>query len=334
VQDANMPTMVCHADWGTSPHKRWIARAYLDGSHYEARAPELVGDHLTLISRARAAATNTGSLLFGFDFPIGIPAAYAASIGVTDFREFLMKLGAKKWAEFYNVCENASEISKYRPFYPFRPGGTSHEHLLSALGVTCIDDLSRQCELKTAERNAACPLFWTLGANQVGKGAIVGWRDVLVPALRIDSTVKLWPFDGGLGDLLLPGNLVVAETYPAESCRWLLGKPLKGKGKPEVRKGASTALFGWARRRGLGLPRDLKQQIERGFPEGDDAFDAVIGLFGMLEVVLGHRASGEPNSKAVDAIEGWILGQTVDATCTRTTPDSASRATAKRCSRE
>ncbi len=229
-------------------------------------------------------------------------------IGVTNFKEFLMKLGAQKWTEFYSVCGNASEVSAYRPFYPFRPGGTSHEHLLSGLGVTCIDDLRRQCELKTAERNAACPLFWTLGANQVGKGAIIGWRDVIVPALA-DATVKLWPFDGVLRDLLRPRNLVIAETYPAESCRWLLGRPLKGKGKLEVRKSASTALIQWAQSRDVRLPPDLVQVIEQGFPEGDDAFDAVIGLFGMLEVVLGHRASGEPPDEARIAIEGWILGQ-------------------------
>ncbi len=296
--DTNMPTVVCHADWGTSPHKRWIARAYLDSGYYEARAPELVADHLTLISRSRAEAADTGSVLFGFDFPIGIPAAYASLIGVTNFKEFMMKLGAKEWREFYSVCENASEVSKYRPFYPFRPGGTSHEHLLSALMMNCTDDLRRQCELKTAERNAACPLFWTLGANQVGKGAIVGWRDVIVPALSTDSEVKLWPFDGLLGDLLFPGTFVVAETYPAESCRWLLGRPLKGKGKLEVRKSASIALFNWAQRRGVRLHPDLKQVIEKGFPMGDDAFDAVIGLFGMLEVVLGHRTTGKPSDSS------------------------------------
>jgi hypothetical protein len=308
VPVTKMPTVVCHADWGTSPHKRWIARADLDSGHYEVRAPELVGDHLMLISRVRDDVAEAGSVLFGFDFPIGIPAAYAASIRVTNFKEFLIKLGSKEWAQFYSVCAKASEITKYCPFYPFRPGGTCHKHLLSALGVKCIDDLRRQCELETAERNAACPLFWTLGANQVGKGAIVGWRDVIVPALA-DATVKLWPFDGVLDHLLLPGNLVVAETYPAEACRWLLGRPLKGKGKLDVRKSASTALVSWAQRRGVRLHSNLKQVIEQGVPNGDDAFDAVIGLFGMLEVVLGHRATGEPIDKAVRDIEGWILGQ-------------------------
>ena len=132
--------------------------------------------------------------------------------------------------------------------------------------------------------------------------------------MRNDSTVKLWPFDGVLGDLLLPGSLVVAETYPAESCRWLVGRPLKSKGKLEVRKGASTALIRWAQSRGVQLLPDLVQVIEHGFPEGDDAFDAIVGLFGMLEVVLGHRTSGEPPDAAVNAIEGWILGQSAAPT--------------------
>jgi hypothetical protein len=30
----------------------------------------------------------------------------------------------------------------------------------------------------------------------------------------------------------------------------------------------------------------LKHAIEEGFPDGDDAFDATVGLFGMLEVLL------------------------------------------------
>ena len=40
----------------------------------------------------------------------------------------------------------------------------------------------------------------------------------------------------------------------------------------------------------------------------DDAFDAVVGLFGMLQVCLGRREPGEPNDRGVREIEGWILG--------------------------
>jgi hypothetical protein len=82
---------------------------------------------------------------------------------------------------------------------------------LNALEVSAIDDLRRECEKKQAGRRAACPLFWTLGASQVGKGAIVGWRDVLAPALR-EGGVVLWPFDGRLPDLIKAGRIIIAET--------------------------------------------------------------------------------------------------------------------------
>jgi hypothetical protein len=98
---------------------------------------------------------------------------------------------------------------------------------LKAVGVPLIDDLRRECEKKQAGRRAACPLFWTLGANQVGKGAIVGWRDVLAPALR-EGDVSLWPFDGRLLDLLKAGKIIIAETYPAECYGWFFREPLNG----------------------------------------------------------------------------------------------------------
>lgn len=38
-------------------------------------------------------------------------------------------------------------------------------------------------------------------------------------------------------------------------------------------------------------------EIQRGFPHGDDAFDAVVGLFGMLQVCLGQREPGGPDDR-------------------------------------
>jgi hypothetical protein len=35
----------------------------------------------------------------------------------------------------------------------------------------------------------------------------------------------------------------------------------------------------------------------------------VVGLFGMLNVVLGRLPCGEPDDPVVRRIEGWILGQ-------------------------
>lgn len=63
------------------------------------------------------------------------------------------------------------------------------------------------------------PLLDT-GAKQVGKTAIIGWRDVLAPALRNIGPVSLWPFDGPLPSLFVPGKVVVAEPCPTECYGW------------------------------------------------------------------------------------------------------------------
>src|SRR5690606_36678987 len=75
-----------------------------------------------------------------------------------------------------------------------RPGGTSQRHLIDGLGVESMTDLLRVCERRNGTRGAASPLFWTLGGKQVGKAAILGWKEVLAPALRDpELDVKLWP---------------------------------------------------------------------------------------------------------------------------------------------
>lgn len=307
-----LPTHIFHADWGTAPSKRWLARAMLgaDG-RYTAHAPTIIIGHENLIPSIRSEIGNDVCALVGFDFPIGIPASYARLAGVTDFKSFLRGLGNAKWADFYNVARVPSEISVHRPFYPFAPGGRKQSHLLNAFGLDATDDLRRECEKQQASRRAACPLFWTLGANQVGKGTIIGWRDVLAPALRDDAAVRIWPFDGRLDELLRPGAIVIAETYPAECYGWFFAEPLKSKRNQDARKRASAPLLERAQSIGLELEGELVRAIEEGFPEGDDAFDAVVGLFGMVEVVTGRRQPGEPTKDRIRRLEGWILGQSL-----------------------
>ncbi len=304
------PTHIFHSDWGTAANKRWAASATLGASgRYTAHAPTPIGNHHDLIPRIRREIGTDGCALVGFDFPIGIPAAYARLAGVREFKTFLQTLGHGEWVDFYSVVTARSEISVRRPFYPFSPGGKKQAHLMKALRVAEIDELRRVCEKKQRGRRAACPLFWTLGANQVGKGAIVGWRDVLAPALRDDKSVFIWPFDGRLEELLRPGKTVVTETYPAECYGWLFDELLKGKGKWEVRMKAGSHLLRWAKTACVGLDPVLTRAIKQGFPEGDDAFDAVVGLFGMIEVVRGRRQHGEPTNDRIRRLEGWILGQ-------------------------
>ncbi len=73
--------------------------------------------------------------LIGFDFPIGLPSAYAERAGVHDFLDLLPNLGSGEWSGFYRVAEEPAKIGLRRPFYPQRPGGTKMHHLLDALNL-------------------------------------------------------------------------------------------------------------------------------------------------------------------------------------------------------
>src|ERR1035437_3683205 len=223
----NKPTLVYHADWSSLAAKRWCAKATLGGyGRYTASEPVRVGDLTKLIGNLRAEAGEHRTVFAGFDFPIGVPAHFAERAGIARFRDLLPQLGTGVWKDFYAVCDTPEEISVRRPFYPMSSRkGSLRQHLFDAHKAKTIEDLLRLCERGGGGQRQACSLFWTLGANAVGKAALVGWRDVLVPALE-EKSIKLWPFDGKLESLFKPGFTVVVETYPAECYGWFPGAPV------------------------------------------------------------------------------------------------------------
>jgi Protein of unknown function (DUF429) len=308
----SLPALVAHADWSAHPAKRWMAQAVLQpGGRYLVLPPAPVGTLDGFWARLEVNAPS-GAILVGFDFPIGLPAAYAERAGIEDFRDALDRFDG----EFYNVARRPQEISTARPFYPDRPGGRSRRDLLNALGLETWDRLHRRCDRATASRPAACPMFWTLGGNQVGKAAISGWRELLTPARRAGIDVAIWPFDGPLAALLSTHRFVVAETYPGEVYGHLeLRLALRsrgGKRRQAARAGCADLLLTWAERTEVTLAPQLFDDIKAGFGPragADDRFDAVVGVFGMLNVLGGGRPSGEPGDPVVRRIEGWILGQ-------------------------
>lgn len=316
-----LPARVIHADWGIAPGKRWMARAEFDERGLcTAHATERVGNASTLIERGVDGLRPGRSCLFGFDFPIGLPAFYTRAAGISSFPHFLKEIGHGRWSRFADVAEKREEISLERPFYPMRPGGTKQSHLLEALEATGIDQLRRRCERRQATRGAACPLFWTLGGQQVGKGALSGWREVIVPALQAEKeSVSIWPFGGSLDDLIAAGQVILAETYPAEFYGHLgvsfpasRAETKSGKRVQGDRVANAPALLSWAESSGTELEPGLADEIEDGFgsgADGEDRFDAVVGLFGMLNVLLGRRPSVAPDEDEVRLVEGWILGQ-------------------------
>lgn len=103
-----------------------------------------------------------------------MPLAYAKRLGITSFLELLESAGKDRLSAFFDVAENASDISLFRPFYPRRPGGTSRSHLVDGLGVSSYDDLLRYCDHATDLRVTACAIFWTLGGQQAAIQAGIG----------------------------------------------------------------------------------------------------------------------------------------------------------------
>ncbi len=327
----HLPAVIAHADWSLNAKKRWVARAVHEGGgRYRAFAPEPVGKLPQFFDGLKNSARLSGALFVGFDFPLGLPRAYARRAGIDNFRNFLSALDRDPWRRFFCVAEHPGDISPTRPFYPAKSGkrGTvARRHLLQGLGLESYQDLLRVCDRASEGRRAACAMFWTLGPQQVGKAAIVGWRDLLIPALRSDSDLVLWPFDGELGKLLSRHGVVAAETYPAEVYGHLGLRPGTGRRRESKRlQVARTAVaprfLELAGSLGLRLEPDLCETIADGFgpsPDGEDPFDATVGLFGMVNVALGRRSPGTPCDLEIQRIEGWILGQ--DA---RPDPDSAS----------
>jgi hypothetical protein len=307
-----LPTRVVHADWSANPRKRWMAEAALgDDLRYTAFAPKPVRDTgLLALSLVTMAA---GGVLVGFDFPIGVPLAYARKVGISDFLTALMQFGEGEWADFYSVAREAGEISLYRPFYPASPGGRLRADLTSALGMV---DLRRVCERRTETRRAAAELFWTIGAQQVGKAALSGWREILAPALKMPTYVPMaiWPFSGAFERLLRPGRIVVCEAYPGEFYGHLGVKfpPRAGGKRSQAARMANAArLIDFAAQAGIRLDDALLSGLQDGFGAdafGEDRFDCVVGLLGMLNVLLGRRAPGDPTDPDIAQIEGWILG--------------------------
>jgi hypothetical protein len=298
----SLPDVVFHADWSKDARKRWAAKAVRRDGRYVVSRTEPVPDPHSLIRTLRGAEDR--SVFAGFDFPIGVPRSWAERAGVRSFRNLLSGLGQGEWRDFFSVAERVEEIALRRPFFPTRPGGRRQAQLLKGLGFSSMDELLRRCERKQQGRRAACVLFWTLGGNQVGKAAIAGWQDVLMPAL---SEVALWPFDGSLSDLVGRG-VVVAETYPGEVYRHLHVSGRKSVREDRARN--ASALIRSAIRLEIEVEPELEMEIAHGFGT-DDQFDAFVGLLGMIDVIRG-RPSGEPrDDDAVVTVEGWILGQAV-----------------------
>jgi Protein of unknown function (DUF429) len=304
-------SLAAHADWSIDPRKRWVTIAKKKTACWALSPPRPVGDVSDFLSRLVREAEG-GAVVLGVDFPIGLPRAYAATRPEADFPAFLRNIGVS--TDFFSVCATLDEIRPDRPFYPARgiAGMTRLSHAL-ALGLSEASSLSRACDRATAERPAGAPLFWTLGANQSGKAAIAAWQCMVVPALKADLKLSLWPFQGPLRALLAPASVALAETYPAEALRHL-GIRLRGSKRRHADRCATAAALIMAAEQQSALPDDTMRAVTLdGFGadvSGEDRFDSVIGLLCVLNVLAGNRPDSAPADPWIQRWEGWVLGQT------------------------
>ncbi|WP_288038463.1 hypothetical protein [Acidiphilium sp.] len=304
--------LLIHADWSVNARKRWAATARRDDAGWVVDGPTELPDVPSFLEQSFDQA-KTHRVLLGFDFPIGVPQAYGTKTGFQNFTEMLATLGNGEWHTFFDVADAPGDISIRRPFFPRSPTkGVSRTALVEGLGMDDYADLLRICEQPADNLRAACALFWTLGGNQVGKGALAGWRDVILPAVRRGAS--LWPFDGTLAQLSERSRLVLAETYPAAAYRMVDAPFASGESKRRQcdRKRKTSAITNWADRHRLRFTKLAQSQLADGFGShatGEDRYDALLGLLGMIAVTGGHQPERSIWPETGSAWEGWILGR-------------------------
>jgi hypothetical protein len=279
-----------------------------DPRGWTAEAPRLVGDTSALLPEL---LREGAPVALGLDLPLGVPRDWATGRAERDFPAFLA--GLARDPSFFEVSATLETVCAARPFYPARgvKGMTRAAHA-AALGLESALGLSRLCDRATATRPAGAPVFWTLGANQSGKAAIAAWRDWLAPALAAGAPVALWPFAGGIHDLLAPGRAVLAEVYPAEALRQL-GLKLAGSKRAQApRIALAEALRAAMARLRVAPSRALSAMIADGFgadAAGEDRLDCVLGLLCLVAVLDGAREDHVPDDPWIRTWEGWVLGQ-------------------------
>jgi Protein of unknown function (DUF429) len=292
-----------HSDWSVSPKKRWTATALRSSKGWSiTHLRQTPGD---LVDQLFDGSSHT---LAGFDFPIGLPAVCARRAGIR-FRDLICDPSSNSSQRFLTPVKTLFDVSIAQPFYRQHPAGGRQSVLLERLGCRSIDDLLRECDKRTANRLRAEAIFWTVGARQVGKAALSGWREILIPALARGA--RLWPFDGPLSSLVA-STVSIAETYPGEAYSHIGMTRMIKKRTQAGRKTAGIRMLGWASEHGVTFVKTIRTDIQCGFgarEDGEDPFDALAGLCGMIEVADGRRSEAPPGHALSASEEGWILGQ-------------------------
>jgi hypothetical protein len=311
-----LPTRIAHADWGTAANKCVVATAELNDGRYHVRLPRTVRAGTDLIQRMRLADHPGLSTLLGFDFPLGVPRAYAQTASITNFADWFRRLELD--SAFFNIASDIKEVSTARPFFPMlitdrTPGIKTRFRVALGLGA---EEMLRACDRSHCSRPAASEMFWALGPAAVGKMTLAGWKHAIRLALAAPSRrYSIWPFDGPMPHLLEASDAVIVETYPRDAYLQLglqMGRHGTSKTRQADRAAETPRLVEWCAANAVLPDNDLLDQVLDGFGPhkgGDDLFDAVVGLFGMIDTMRRGAEPDLPDDPAVHLIEGWMFGQ-------------------------
>ena len=312
------PEHVIHLDWSVKAAKRWMVWARLSGDRYEVPAPQLAPEPEQLLETLRrlgsSAQGGERAVVLGVDAALGVPLAWADRVGVNDIVALLREAPAQR-PTLFQVAQTPEQISPWRPFYPQRPGGASMRALVQGLGLQDASALRRACDQPHPElERAPCPLFWTMGANQVGKGTLSAWRELASPLLA-QPWARHWPAHGELDALLREAGagVILMETYPALYARWISAERSGSKRDRAQRASRAQATIAHAQAAPAILTQDALAALRDGFtdrPSGEDAYDAMLGALGLIELVTGRRPCPRP-SAPLACVEGWIAGLSV-----------------------
>ena len=313
-----LPDTIIHADWGARANKRWSVRATRSAGNYSLSASRLVGDVHALLVSAAAEARAGKTVLLGFDFAIGVPAAYADQRGA---KNFLKMIETEAPAFFATTAFSTSSIE--RPFCQPDPSwndipggpGEKERNILEKIGLDPSTSL-RRCERRTATRGDAACVFLPKPAKQVAGATRAGWLEVLRPVLtdsELRKVFRVWPFDGAdLSSLVRPGLVTIVETYPAELYAHL---GMSGFSKTNRGWRLDQADLLLASDAAPHLDDELRAEIETGFgggEDGEDRFDAMVGALGLVRIAMGLDRCDVPEDAVVRDVEGWIVGRPLD----------------------
>ena len=292
------------ADWSKQPTKREVYAAWPAERRVSRLLPPAGGWTVALVlAAAEGLRALAGSVLVGFDAPIGVPESFLRAVGGANFPAWLRSIAGNE--RFFEPLPNPGRWSVKRPFVRIPAGEGSRRAFEKRLRRRGFETLRKIDALAHAK-----PAFIASGIpGSVGSATSDIWRG-LAAALRAKATgPALWPFDGRLAELAAGRRLVVGEIYPrlayALAAAPNVAKDLHpiavAKSRPALRAVFLERVSAWAGRAGVAID-DLGPARD-----SEDAFDACVTAAALLRCQLEGTPLSDPTLEDPVA-EGGILG--------------------------